>query len=138
MTCHKLKKVEEVYHFLDATLNSWINIDGLRKQNIDNVCNHFVIHPLIAEDILSIGQRPKTDEIDGLMYCLFNMLSFNEKIAGIETEQVSIVLGKNFVISFQEDPFNPLREKLKIASSKVRQNNSDFLFYSLLDYIVDH
>ncbi len=142
MQCHNFKKVEEVYPFLNLSSNTWINIDGLRKNDVENVCNHFGIHPLIAEDILSIGQRPKTDEIDGLMYCLLNMLSFNEKISGVETEQVSIILGKNFVISFQEDPFrdpfNPLREKLKIAGSKVRQSNADFLFYSLLDYIVDH
>ena len=142
MTCHKLKKVEEVYIFLHSPSKKWVNIDGLRKEDVENVCNHFGIHPLIAEDILSIGQRPKMDEIDGLMYCLLNMLSFNEKISGVETEQVSIILGNNFVISFQEDPFkdpfNPLREKLKIAGSKVRQNNSDFLFYSLLDYIVDY
>ncbi|MCY7293561.1 MAG: magnesium/cobalt transporter CorA [Ferruginibacter sp.] len=142
MVSHNLKKIEEVYPFLNLPSNTWINIDGLRKDDVENVCNHFGIHPLIAEDILSIGQRPKTDEIDGLMYCLLNMLSFNEKISGVETEQVSIILGKNFVISFQEDPFrdpfNPLREKLKIAGSKVRQSNVDFLFYSLLDYIVDH
>ena len=142
MTCHKLKKVEEVYTFLKSPLKKWINIDGLRKDAVENICNHFGIHPLIAEDILSIGQRPKMDEIDGLMYCLLNMLSFNEKISGVETEQVSIILGNNFVISFQEDPFrdpfNPLREKLKIAGSKVRHNNADFLFYSLLDYIVDY
>ena len=99
MTCHKLERVEEVYPFLEASFNSWINIDGLRKDDVENVCNHFGIHPLIAEDILSIGQRPKTDEIDGLMYCLLNMLSFNEKISGVETEQVSNVLGKNSVIS---------------------------------------
>ena len=139
---HSLKKIEDVYPFLQSPSITWINIDGLRKEDVENVCNHFGIHPLIAEDILSIGQRPKTDEIDGLMYCLLNMLSFNEKISGVETEQVSIILGNNFVISFQEDPyrdpFNPLREKLKIAGSKVRQNNADFLFYSLLDYIVDH
>jgi len=142
MIFHKLKNVEEVYPFLQSPSVTWINIDGLRKEDVESICNHFGIHPLIAEDILSIGQRPKMDEIDGLMYCLLNMLSFNEKISGVETEQVSIILGNNFVISFQEDPFrdpfNPLREKLKIAGSKVRQNNADFLFYSLLDYIVDY
>lgn len=72
------------------------------------------------------------DEIDGLMYCLLNMLSFNEKISGVETEQVSIILGNNFVISFQEDPFRdpfkPLREKLKFAGSKVRQKQCRFSF----------
>ena len=142
MTCHKFKDVTEIFSFLHSPSYTWVNIDGLRKVDVENVCNHFGIHPLIAEDILSIGQRPKTDEIDGLIYCLLNMLSFNEKISGVETEQVSIILGNNFVISFQEDPFkdpfNALREKLKIAGSKVRQNKVDFLFYSLLDYIVDH
>ena len=96
-----MKKVEEVYPFLQSPSVTWINIDGLRKEDVESICNHFGIHPLIAEDILSIGQRPKVDEIDGLMYCLLNMLSFNEKISGVETEQVSIILGNNFVISFQ-------------------------------------
>ena len=82
------------------------------------------------------------DEIDGLVFCLLNMLSFNNKTGEVETEQVSIVLGKKFVLSFQEDahkdPFDQLREKLKITNSKVRQYDADFLFYSLIDYIVDH
>ena len=137
-----LKTVEETYQFLNSSSITWINTDGLRKDDVEKICNHFSIHPLIAEDILSIGQRPKTDEIDKFVYSLLNMLSFDEKYGTLETEQVSIILGNNFVITFQEDPtkdpFNPLREKLKIAGSKVRQNNADFLFYSLLDYIVDH
>jgi magnesium transporter len=139
---HKINKIEETYQYLKTDTITWINIDGLRKDDVEKICSHFCIHPLIAEDILSLGQRPKTDEIDGLVFCLLNMLSFDEKNIGVETEQVSIILGKNFVISFQEDaerdPFNALREKLKIAGSKVRQNGADFLFYSLLDYIVDH
>jgi magnesium transporter len=138
----KIIKIEDAFKYLHSPSNTWINIDGLRKEDVEKICTHFNIHPLIAEDILSLGQRPKTDEIDGLLFCLLNMLSFDEKNASVETEQVSIILGKHFVISFQEDaerdPFNPLREKLKIASSKVRQNDADFLFYMLLDYIVDH
>jgi magnesium transporter len=70
------------------------------------------------------------------------MLYFNEKTASVENEQLSIVLGSNFVLSFQEDAsrdvFNPLREKIKIRGSKVRENKSDYLFYSLLDLIVDN
>jgi magnesium transporter len=139
---HSLKKIEAVYPFIQSPSVTWINIDGLRKEDVENVCDHFGIHPLIAEDILSIGERPKMGEIDGLMYCLLNMPSFNEKISAVETEQIRIILGNNFVISFQEDPFNdpfnPLREELKITGSKVHQNNADFLFYSLLDYIVDN
>ena len=82
------------------------------------------------------------DEIDGLLFCLLNMLYFNEKDSAVETEQISIVLGKNFVISFQEDAtrdvFNPLRERLKVNNTKIRQNGTDFLFYSLIDMIVDN
>ena len=70
------------------------------------------------------------------------MLYFNEKDSSVEAEQISIILGKDFVISFQEDAkrdvFNPLRERLKITGSKIRQNGADFLFYSLIDMIVDN
>lgn len=141
-------KVEEVstlaacYKYLDSSKASWINIDGLRKNDVEEICNHFGIHPLIAEDILSVGQRPKMDELNGLLFCLLNMLYFNEQDNAVESEQISIVLGKNFVLSFQEDNtkdvFNPLREKIKIAGSKLRTGGADYLFYSLIDMIVDH
>jgi magnesium transporter len=136
------KTPEESYKFLHSPNVSWINIDGLRKKDVDETCFHFNIHPLIAEDILSIGQRPKFDEINGTLYCLLSMLYFNEKERSVETEQISIILGSNFVLSFQEDAskdvFNPLRDKLRIAGSKIRQNGADFLFYSLIDMIVDN
>ena len=94
------------------------------------------------EDILSVGQRPKMDEVNGLVFCLLNMLYFNEKTSSVETEQVSIILGQNFVISFQEDAsrdlFNALRDKLKLFGSKVRMSGADFLFYNLIDLIVDN
>jgi magnesium transporter len=137
-----LNSVEETYPFLHSKSNTWINIDGLKKEDVEIVCDHFGIHALIAEDILSIGQRPKMDELNNVIFCMLNMLSINDKTGEVETEQVSIILGNRFVISFQEDnhkdPFDPLREKLKIANSKVRQTNCDFLFYSLIDYIVDY
>lgn len=134
--------VEESYSYIDTQSISWINIDGLKKADVEEVCHQFNIHPLIAEDILSIGQRPKMDEIDGVLYCLLNMLYYNPRQRALEVEQISIVLSNSFVISFQEDPtkdvFNTLREKLRIRASKVRQNSADFLFYSLIDMIVDH
>ena len=140
--CLTINNIEETYKHLDTIENTWINIDGLRKEDVENISAHFSIHQLITEDILSIGQRPKMDELNGLVFCLLNMLYFNEKDSSVETEQISIVLGKNFVISFQEDEsrdaFNPLREKIKIVGSKVRQNGADFLFYTLIDLIVDN
>ena len=139
---YKLKDVADCYPYLNTPTNSWINVDGLRKEDVEKLCTHFAIHPLLIEDILSIGQRPKMDEINGLLFCLMNMLYFNEKDSSVETEQVSIILGKNFVISFQEDAnrdlFNPLRDKLKLSGSKVRMSGSDFLYYSLIDMVVDN
>jgi magnesium transporter len=138
----KLDRIQECWPYLHSPDISWINVDGLRKDDVENICGHFGIHQLIMEDILSQGQRPKMDEINGLLFVMLNMLYFNEATSSVEPEQISIVLGKNFVISFQEDEardvFNPLRDKLKIAGSKVRQNGADFLFYSLIDHIVDN
>jgi magnesium transporter len=140
--CQQLNNVEDCYKYINSSKNTWINFDGLRKEDIDKICAHFGIHPLIAEDIFSSGQRPKMDELNQLLYCLLNMLYFNEKTISVENEQISIVLGSNIVLSFQEDAtrdvFNPLREKMKVAGSKVRENNADYLFYSLLDLIVDN
>lgn len=138
----EFNKAEDIYHYINSPKVSWINIDGLRKNDVENICNHYGIHYLIIEDILSLGQRPKMDEIEGLLFCLLNMLYFNEKESSVEIEQISIVMGKNLVISFQEDEtrdvFNPLRERLKISTAKVRQNGADFLFYCLIDMIVDN
>jgi magnesium transporter len=138
----ELSEVPDCFKYKESPTTTWLNIDGLRKNDIEKISTHFGIHYLITEDILSIGQRPKMDEIDGLLFCLLNMLYFNEKDSAVEIEQISIVLGKNFVISFQEDAardvFNPLRERLKVTGSKVRQNKADYLFYSLIDMIVDN
>jgi magnesium transporter len=140
---YQFNSISECLHFSEENeVIHWINIDGLRKTDVEVICNRFGIHNLIAEDILSIDQRPKTDEIEGVLYCLLNMLYFNEADSTVEQEQISIVLGKNFVISFQEDPdrdvFNPLREKLRLINSKVRQRGADFLCYTMIDMIVDN
>ncbi len=121
---------------------TWINIDGLRKTDVETVCAYFNIHPLIIEDILSSGQRPKMEETDNGIFCLLNMLYYNEEKKSVEQEQISLLLIKDIVISFQEDAtrdvFNSLREKIKSPGSKIRQRTADYLCYSLLDHIVDH
>lgn len=139
---HQLQTPEETFAFKDSACVNWINIDGIRRDYVKEICGHFGVHPLIEEDIISIGQRPKMDEVDNIMYCLLNMIYFNEKTITVEQEQISILLGKNFVITFQEDAsrdvFNSLREKLKANGSKVRNAGADYLAYSLIDLIVDH
>lgn len=137
-----LDKIEDSFNHFNTKETTWINIDGINKNEVEKLSANFGIHPLMVEDILSSNQRPKMDQINGLIFCVLNMLYFNEKDSTVETEQISIVLGQDFVISFQEDAtrdvFNGLREKIKMAGSKVRQNKSDFLFYTLIDSIVDH
>lgn len=137
-----LKTIEESFAFRENRRVSWINVDGLRRQEVDILSEKFGIHPLIAEDILSMSQRPKMDEVENILYCLLNMLYYNETTQTVEQEQVSVVLGKEFVITFQEDPqrdvFNPIRDRLKISNSKLRQRGADYLCYSMLDLIVDN
>jgi magnesium transporter len=138
----KSTSVEECLHFKTSNRLSWINIDGLRKTEVEKVCEHYGIHYLLVEDILRINQRPKMDEVEGVMFCLLNMLYFNDAKKTVETEQISIVLGKEFVLSFQEDAsrdvFDPLRNKLKMAKSQIRQRSADYLLYAMLDLIVDN
>ncbi len=142
LTESAVNKAEDSFHYLQTDKISWINVDGIRKSDVEKICDHYNIHYLIAEDIQSINQRAKTDEIDNVVYCVLNMLYFNDKQGTVESEQVSIVLGNNYVITFQEDAkrdvFNPIREKLKINSSKVRNEDADYLCYMMLDLIVDN
>ena len=138
----KLDNISDCFSLRDNDHISWINIDGIRKADVEAVCNHFGIHNLILEDIMSLDQRPKMDELDPILFCLLNMLYFNNETGAVETEQISIVLGKDFLISFQEDcerdVFDSLRDKIRIANSKIRQSRADYLCYALLDMIVDH
>jgi len=137
-----LSAIGDCFLYKTSGHSTWINIDGLRKADVEAICTHFDIHPLVIEDILSINQRPKLDEADNSIFCLLNMLFYNEKTHTVEHEQISIILAKDVVISFQEDAhrdvFNTLREKLRITNSKIRQRTADFLCYVLLDMIVDH
>lgn len=138
----QLSEIKDTFPFKATPRVSWINIDGLRKNDIETICEFFGVHPLIVEDILSINQRPKMEEMEGFLFCLLNMLYFNDTTKEVEVEQISIVLGNNFVLSFQEDAkrdvFDPIRIRLKLANSKLRQRSADYLNYSLLDMIVDN
>lgn len=139
---HRPAHVADCFSFRDNEHITWINIDGLRKQDVETICHQFGIHALLIEDILSVGQRPKMDDVEGILFCLLNMLYFNETTRTVETEQISIAMGKDFVISFQEDGsrdvFDPMRNKLKMVNSKIRQRGADYLCYSMLDMIVDN
>ena len=76
---HKSQTVDECLDFKTSNRISWINIDGLRKYDVEKVCAHYGVHALLVEDILSMHQRPKMDEVEGVMFCLLNMLYYNTK-----------------------------------------------------------
>ena len=134
--------IEECAPFKETSTVSWINIDGLHQVDIiEKIGGQFGIHPLVQEDILHTGQRPKMEDYDDYILLIMKMLHYDDEENTVKTEQISIILGQNFVISFQEaggDVFNPLRERIGTGKSRARRMGSDYLAYSLLDAIVDN
>ncbi len=120
---------------------TWINIDGLKKDDITSVAQHFNIHQLLVEDILSKGQRAKADNMDEQLYCLLPMLKYNPNTGMIDVEQLSIIVGNGYIISFQEepesDPFDNVRNKLQNNNINLRKKGADYLCYALIDAVVD-
>jgi len=134
--------IEEAFPLKDLPTVTWINIDGLHEIDIiEKVGQHFNIHPLVLEDIVNTGQRPKTEEFEDLIYVILKMLHYNENAEKISSEQFSLVLGPNFLISFQEiqgDVFRTVRERIRKPKTRIRKAGCDYLAYALIDAIVDH
>lgn len=139
----KLEKVEECLEFKDQPdLNLWINVDGLdRVDIIGKLGGYFNIHPLTLEDVLNTGQRPKTEDYDSYIYTVLKMIFLDKERKEITTDQVSIIIGPNYVLSFQEregDVFDPVRERFKNPASRLRKSGVDYLAYGLIDAVVDN
>ena len=138
----ELKSIEEAFRYKDTPPVSWINIDGLHELGvIEKIGTHFGIHPLILEDIVNTGQRPKVDDFEEYIYIVFKMLIFDETTFHISSEQVSLILGPHFLISFQEtegDVFNFVRERIRKGRIQMRKSGPDYLAYALVDAVVDH
>jgi len=137
-----LDGIEEAFPLKDLPTVTWINIDGLHEIDIiEKVGQHFNIHPLVLEDIINTGQRPKTEEFEDVIFVVLKMLHYNAKSEKIESEQFSLVLGPNFLISFQEiqgDIFKTVRERIRKPKTRIRKAGCDYLAYALIDAIVDH
>ncbi len=121
---------------------TWINICGIENsQIVELIGRHFELHPLMLEDIMSRGQRSKLDDYKNALYIVVRMLTYNHKKQMTEDEQVSLILGKNFVISFLESDnpiFKPIYERLQQPKSRIRQRGADYLCYALIDCLVDN
>jgi len=136
------KTIEECLLFKDKPTVTWINIDGLHQVEIlERLGECYGLHPLVLEDILNTDQRPKMEDYGEYLFIVLRMLNYNDKSSEIEVEQISLILGTNFVLSFQEkegDTFNPIRERIRNSKGRIRRMGADYLSYSLLDSIVDN
>ena len=133
---------EECAPYSDTPTCSWININGLHDVDIiEKVGQHFDIHPLTREDIVSTGQRPKVEDFESYLFVVLKMLTFDEAAAHISSEQISLILGEHYLLTFQEqkgDMLDPVRQRIRQAKGRIRRSGCDYLAYALTDAVVDH
>lgn len=138
----QLATVEDCYPYRDSPTVSWINLNGIHDTSIiESIGSHFKLHPLVMEDILNTTHRPKIDDYNDYLFLVLKMAVLDESSKNVRYEQLSLVIGSNFVISFQEVPgdvFKLVRERLKNAKGRIRKLGSDYLAYALVDAVVDH
>jgi len=138
----RLTSIEESYYARESSSISWINVDGIHDSDlVNNICNHFNIHSLTIEDILSVGQRPKVENLDNYIFMVMNMLTFDDINEEVVAEQVSLIVSDHTVISFQEhkgDVFESIRNRIRSGMGRIRKGGADYLFYSIIDNIVDY
>jgi magnesium transporter len=119
----------------------WLNVHGLHEPEVmQEIGKHFQLHPLVLEDILNTSQRPKIEDYGNYLFLVARFFNYDPATLSVATEQVSFVIGTNFVLTFQERPtgnFDPVREWLRTDKGRIRQLGTDYLAYALLDLIVD-
>ncbi|HEX6981228.1 MAG TPA: magnesium/cobalt transporter CorA [Balneolaceae bacterium] len=134
--------IKDVQPYIDDPSRTWIKVDGLHDvEKLKSIGNYFELHPLIQEDIVHTTQRPKVEFYENCVFFVLKMLVWSEENQSVNSEQISIVLGPNFVLSFQETDnsyFKPVLERLAIQGTRMRQRDTDYLTYALIDTVVDH
>ncbi|MBI4520861.1 MAG: magnesium/cobalt transporter CorA, partial [Gemmatimonadetes bacterium] len=137
-----VESVEDCFPFLDSPTITWINIDGLHDIGLIAQLGHKVdLHPLVLEDIVSVGQRPKLEDYEKYLFIVLRMLEYNQAEERIDSEQFCLILGAGWVISLQEragDILDPLRERIRQNKGPIRKMGADYLAYSIIDTVVDH
>ncbi len=136
-----ITSIDELLEYKENTNITWVNVEGLHNvAHIEAIGRLFNVHALILEDILNAHQRPRFEEAESYLYVVLKSLSLKDKAFSVNYEQVSILLFKNFVITFKErkdDLFLPLYKRLKNVQARLRTEGSDYLTYAILDLIVD-
>ncbi|MDH3458063.1 MAG: magnesium/cobalt transporter CorA [Gemmatimonadota bacterium] len=140
--------VEECFQYRDTPSVTWINVDGVHDVSIvERLGEYYGLHALALEDVVHTDQRPKVEDFGDRLYTVLRMLSVrredgeDESQVTVESEQLSILLGPTFVVTFQEqggDVFDPIRERLRTSRGRVRKLGADYLAYALIDIVVDN
>jgi len=133
---------DECFSLIDPSMATWINVDAVSDpRTVEAIGKHFGLHPLLLEDVMNTDQRPKIDNYEDHLFLVLKMILINVDTRAPEADQVSFVLGRNYLISFLERPsevFLPAVDRLQDVRSRIRKNGPDYLLYTLVDVIVDN
>ncbi|WGS64563.1 magnesium/cobalt transporter CorA [Marinitoga aeolica] len=135
------KNIEDCFLKKEEKKTRWINLIGIHDtDSVKKLCDRYNIDPLVIEDILNIHQHPKIEVFEEYIFIVLKMLSYNEITSSIEIEQVSIILGEDYIITFQEkkgDVFDFVRKRIRANEGLIRKKKNDYLLFSLMDSIID-
>ena len=134
--------VEECLPFLDTPTLTWLNVAGIHDVEMIEQLGHLLnLHPLLLEDVVNTSQRPKLEDYQDHLFIVLKMLEYDGEAGEVLVEQVSLVLGKTYLVSFQEDDsdvFAAVRTRLRACTGRLRKSGPDYLAYALIDAIVDN
>jgi len=137
-----LNDIKDGIPYKDTATVTWLNVYGLHDTELLKAIGQgFGLHSLVLEDISNTGQRPKMEDYDDYIYFVLKMMRYDEDEGRIHSEQLSMILGKTFLITFQEQPadvFEPVRKRIRNQKGRIRKVGIDYLAYALLDTIVDN
>ena len=138
----EIERIEKNLSIFEKSTNRWIQITGLSGiKVIEDIGNQFKLHHLLLEDILNPNQRPKLENYGNYLFIVLKNVNYNENTKNFEMEQISLILGNNYVISIQEqdnDVFTPIIERIKYSKGVIRDKSVDYLLYSLIDIVIDN
>jgi magnesium transporter len=133
-----IENLDNIAKFDKKNNVTWISVTGLKdSKKIIDLCSTLKLHDLTTEDILNTNQRPKIEEFENYLFVVMNHITYKDK--DLVLEQISFVLGKNFIASFsEEESFQNIRDRIKFLHGLIRRKNNDYFLYALMDLIIDH
>jgi magnesium transporter len=137
-----LSNIDEARPWMERSATTWVNISSLPRAEIFKAVGRvFGLDPLTLEDIANTGHRPKMEEFDNYLFLTLKGLSYDAVAPKIISRQVSLILGKGYILSIQETPgdvYENIRKRLRKDRSRIRNSGSGYLMYALFDALIDH